>query len=611
MFSLKFPNPDNFTTWLSFVLLIVSTTYCCHSAHAATSIALDEALIRELLRGKPYKIEGSRATFEQNQHNWTIVGAAQERNRKWHTQGKWQQPEAFKLFAVGVPITNTTILPFAMASPGMSPLDSLRFETTAGEYESLSFVVRTGSESLDKVALRSSTLTCTRGAELPAETIDIRLVIPWFQAGHELNNSRPQRKELVSELLVHDQDIVRVDYEAQVNIVRDYARVRDTNTLQDFRIPPLRNQQLWVTVHVPDGTPAGLCSGRISIDAHTGTRRAVSEEIPFTVKIIEGVLPSPPTSHALYYVGGKENLKYSGTVQDVNAKSLELIRLDLADMKENGNTNVVLMHDYDIDAHGLIVGRPLEPLLKEIRDASFPDNVLLYRDRTNFAIDNPIEYRRKIDRITKIAKRNGFAKIGIFHIDEAKLERLLEKRESFSLTRESGAHNITTIKPEYALELKELLDVGIIHRNRSSGSLREHGLVPWAYNNPQAGKEVPGDIRWLYGFGLWLDGFDGACGFAYQAARHAWDDWATPAFRAHLMTYPSTAGPIPTIQWIAWREGIDDLRYLRMVAEKVHPGIRLLEVKDRPAFLEEIIGTAARSENPTLIRRALVSALEK
>ena len=34
-------------------------------------------------------------------------------------------------------------------------------------------------------------------------------------------------------------------------------------------------------------------------------------------------------------------------------------------------------------------------------------------------------------------------------------------------------------------------------------------------------------------------------------------------YRDHVVAYPSANGPIPTLQWEALREGIDDLRYLQ------------------------------------------------
>ena len=55
-------------------------------------------------------------------------------------------------------------------------------------------------------------------------------------------------------------------------------------------------------------------------------------------------------------------------------------------------------------------------------------------------------------------------------------------------------------------------------------------------------------------------------------------------FRPHMTTYPSREGPIPTIQWEAMREGIDDIRYLMTLGNllswaKEQPSNELLDVE--------------------------------
>ncbi len=84
----------------------------------------------------------------------------------------------------------------------------------------------------------------------------------------------------------------------------------------------------------------------------------------------------------------------------------------------------------------------------------------------------------------------------------------------------------------------------------------------------QSLQEHPSLNRSLAGFYLWNTGLDGVFPYVYQDVKNNpyddFDNWSItrPSYRDHLTTYPSEEGPVGTIQWEAFREGIDDHRYL-------------------------------------------------
>lgn len=86
------------------------------------------------------------------------------------------------------------------------------------------------------------------------------------------------------------------------------------------------------------------------------------------------------------------------------------------------------------------------------------------------------------------------------------------------------------------------------------------GVIPWAYGAPKAGEERPGTYRERYGVSLIQDGFKGTCNYAYQSGE-CWNDWGNDKWRPHVLAYPTISKPIPTIQWEALREAIDDIRH--------------------------------------------------
>jgi hypothetical protein len=81
-------------------------------------------------------------------------------------------------------------------------------------------------------------------------------------------------------------------------------------------------------------------------------------------------------------------------------------------------------------------------------------------------------------------------------------------------------------------------------------------------------QEDPRINRLNAGFFLWNTGLSGVFPYVYQhIGNNPYDDFGVwyagnPAYRHHLVTYPSQEGPVPTMQWESLREGIDDVRYL-------------------------------------------------
>ena len=102
--------------------------------------------------------------------------------------------------------------------------------------------------------------------------------------------------------------------------------------------------------------------------------------------------------------------------------------------------------------------------------------------------------------------------------------------------------------------------------------------------------ENPVHDRLHVGVMVWKAGLDGACPYAYRHSYKggAWYDESagkpstgSSVNRNIMYTYPARTGPIPTIQWEAIREGIDDIRYMEALAAwlgkaKAAPGSRAM-----------------------------------
>ena len=120
------------------------------------------------------------------------------------------------------------------------------------------------------------------------------------------------------------------------------------------------------------------------------------------------------------------------------------------------------------------------------------------------------------------------------------------------------------------------------HAPKDIQKAHDLGFEVWAYFFPQIVREEPGLYRYNYGSWLWKSGFDGACPYYYQMQVEdpyvdgdgRWPD--------HFAVYPVEAGlSIPTIQWEAFREAIDDVRYLTTLEAAIARARTAVETKGR------------------------------
>lgn len=237
---------------------------------------LPEAKVKEIYsaiagEGK-YTINGPRATFIENGVKWTIVGAnAPIVNptvypKEWPVKG-----DNFEIFVIPEPITNYKILPFTDPIENAIKTDTISITAAKGEYEPASFVICSGDKELKNVMIEVSDLKANikdkngniKTAIIPKENIDIRVVKCWYQAGVEIDDVN--HKTLTPELLLHDDDLVRVDYERQVNIIKNFDSIEDAETLKPFTIPKRQNKQIWFTVYIPIETLAGIYYGTVKV----------------------------------------------------------------------------------------------------------------------------------------------------------------------------------------------------------------------------------------------------------------------------------------------------------------------------------------------------------
>ena len=153
-----------------------------------------------------------------------------------------------------------------------------------------------------------------KSTSIPASALDLRIVKYWYQDGTAWCSyfADPLQQELVPELLLHDENLIRVDHERKYNYLRvgdswqwisypegirygwfNYVKapVRDAGKLAAFSLDPEENKKFFLTVRLPDGTLPGNYEGTLKI--HRAGRELGILKVALRVLPFE--LPDPRT----------------------------------------------------------------------------------------------------------------------------------------------------------------------------------------------------------------------------------------------------------------------------------------------------------------------------
>jgi len=521
-----------------------------------------------------YKISANEleAIFEKDHAKWTILGANAPVKELYKVPSKWPvKGDGLDVMVIPEPITDYKILPFTEPIENAVKTDKVVITAARNSYEPASFVIRAGDSDLTDITLEITNLwskTGNSGTEgvrnvFSRANIDIRTVKCWFQAGIKHNDVK--NKNLRPELLLHDDDLVRVDYNHQVNLIRNIEKVQDADNLKPFIIPKQQNKQIWLTVHVSDKTTPAKYYGDIKIFAGNKQLKTLSLQL----EVLPIILPEPMCDYALFYLG---YLSDKRNPLSSDFKTEHQMIYELQDMQEHGLTNATLYHRLTKSKKVQDINNSWKKLQRtlEIRQkVGWEKKPLLYLDWEPAFGEDLAMYRKKVDHIIEIAKAFPISEIYISGIDEAKGEKLLAERPNFETVHQAGAKNFAACTSEFFIHVPDLLDLPILHGKTDRSFIPEYkklGKPIWVYSNIGAKIEEPETYRSTYGLGLLKDGFTGTCIFAYQA--FYWNDFSHPQYRAHTLAYPTVTKPIPTLQWEGLRAGINDIRYITLLRKK-------------------------------------------
>ena len=478
-----------------------------------------------------------------------------------------------------------------------------------GEFEPASFVIAPFADTA-KFELKASELQGSKG-KIPAGCVDIKLVKCWWQAGTAWNSyfADPTRRELVPELLLNDESLIKVDMERKEHYLRvdypdgpeyvwisyqypetpkierehrfDYFRepVADSPALLPVKLESGQAKQFWVTVKVPEKTPGGIYEGSISLSADG----VPSGEIAVKLRVLPFCLPDPRTYYDLdhdfystmYLLGSlPEHLKANGNNSELAEKRLRAL------YKNQKAHNIYNYFGPDLDSKALS-GFPED---KE-RQALIIRNLGLVKDAgfkaplfAPFSASGSIglqgetgteklaQYMKGAEEYLKITRRIlGHQDVYAWGAGEPGRKTILAQMPGWEALHGIGVKISSEAQPRHfpiAGYAEDMVNMGGEHFTREcTAPWHALGQRVMSYASPHAGPENPALMRRTHGMMLYKAWFDGTCEMGWQGYRQNWLDFWNPYGYRITMVYPAKEGVIDTLHWEAFREGIDDIRY--------------------------------------------------
>jgi hypothetical protein len=454
----------------------------------------------------------------------------------------------------------------------------LKTFASLGEYEPVTFTVLPLAD-LPGATVTASDLRCGE-AVLPAANIDIRAV--------RYMRVRPNYSSMYSWHIAPD-------------------------VLERFHRVDLRkgcNQTFWITVKTPEDARPGVYEGKLTFAPATGP----SADVPLALRVLPIRLKKNPEHiYGMYYYDPLRMLDAKNTPA-ANAYFQRKAELERRDMIEHGmNTHTSNVSGLKRDEQGrwTIDGEETDRRIALDRKYGLADKPLVASfgvehwyaqlvDRrglgSHLRLVRPDVPPSFFDEVTKMVetiegerKRRGWPELLYYPIDEPSTE---EKSVRFmvgvleAIKRVPGVRTYVTADPSHEQfePLWPYVDVWccqpfVFGYEKIQRLSREKRIEFWCYPNHISGENDHTPVRgarMTWGFGFWKSGFKALIPWIYQSSTgDPWNYLDGPYMDFFNRSTPE-GEPIPVALWEAYREGIDDGRYLytleQLVAEAKSKG---------------------------------------
>lgn len=332
-------------------------------------------------------------------------------------------------------------------------------------------------------------------------------------------------------------------------------------------IPAHESRQFHLTIHLSGNLPTGSYRGTLRIAPAGASRPELA--LPVQVDLLPVGLQPVDGYYAIYHPAQAVDPKRDNYV------SPQRYRAELADQVRHGANAATL--------YGGIAALPAA----RMAGMTQPPVIMGWPDGT-----------ADVER----AKGMGFPDLYYYGVDEpagAGIDRCVVEAERRT---KLGLHMFTAINNREARErLKDVVDRPVFNIwvfDYGSGTAeyaRDRGFIPISYWTTAV--TYPLFYRALTGLYNIACGYRGTAPWAYADYVDA-RIFGGPATCVHVMSYPDAAGePIPTLNWEAYRDGVDDVRYLQALDRAIAAAEARLKQPGPPTALAATLEHARAIRN--------------
>ena len=461
----------------------------------------------------------------------------------------------------------------------------VRIVAAGGEYEPGSFVVRPETD-LGRVQPVVGRFVSERGDVFPAEALDLAVVKVWYQ---NLNGwfsyFADTGMKLCPELLLHDEDLIRVDTRKKANYARITASDGSTaewwlNPPRDKRpFPSMRpgfsdassicpvllekgvSKQFFLTAHVAPGTPAGLYRGEVAFgDAFS---------VLVAIRVLGFGLPRPRA-----YLHPEMDFRVCaydyvarGQIMDLNGGDEALMWRQMESILAN-----FVAHGQDMKwLRGKTGSEEVERTIALMRKVGMRTDVIVGGVDYKWQERDAAAARGRADGIAAYYDRLlGHHNVYCGYGDEPGTRFFPENRPVFDAYQAAGIKFIIASHEHIFDQAGFRWDWHNAPRNPADSSdpaiwnaMGTNTYCAW-YANQHVGAENPEFSRRQNGLAAWLSGYSALCNYAHHLGPY---NDHSETYKPMVFAYGTADGVIDTLQWEGFREGIDDIRYATLMTD--------------------------------------------
>ncbi len=523
-----------------------------------------------------------------------------------------QQAETVWHYAVP-PMSEIQRLPDVYPTDG-TPNGVVRIVAAKDEYEPGSFLVW-ANKNLGKVKFELSEFKNEKGDVFPKEALDLKFVKVWYQNKNGwFSYFGDTGFKLCPELLLNDEDLIRVDTKKQANYaklvdekgkkserwinpprqmdVRQLAHswrksdtfecmranFRDAETLQPVALPQNEFRNFFLTAHAAKDAKPGLYKGSVSMTSvKNGAKLG---EIPVEIKILDFTLPAPKCygePEKDFLVSSYSYISFE-QINERNGYDTELTRRQLTAVLKNQVEHNQVMHM----VRGNFNNEAFETI-EAMKEAGMRIDVI--QGGVSPQAWSPSDVRREHAQIIadEFCRRYGHHNVYVGYGDEPSARWLAQNRPVFVDYQLAGlkffiAGHTVFSKAGYFYDWHNCAhDAADASIPALWGKMHGNGHVAW-YAQQHVGSENPAFNRRQNGLGAYLTGYTALCNYAHHFGPYN-DDRTT--YKPMVLAYGSYDGVIDTIAWEGFREGIDDIRYATLMTDYARKAQKSKDLKTR------------------------------